>query len=84
MSEQGWARNAGKTGGQDRVEKMWNDIYYGNGKSGLTTRMNDVEKDIKLIQEREDRRSKKQDRIELAVWAAVIMEIANFIFSHIH
>jgi hypothetical protein len=49
-AESGWNRNAGKTGGQDRVDKMWNDLYYGNGKAGITVRMELMEqwqKDMK-------------------------------------
>jgi hypothetical protein len=46
--------------------------------------MVEVEKDIKLIQELEERRTKKLDRIEVAVVIGVILMILNLISTHIH
>ena len=79
MSPESW-----RNGDGDRIKKMWDDIYYGNGKPGLTTRMSDMEKDVKLILEREAERSKKMQRIELAVWVAVVAAIINILTSHIN
>jgi hypothetical protein len=84
MSDAGWPRNEQQTGGLDRVGRLENIILYGNGKPGLTTRMVEVEKDIKLIQELEERRTKKLDRIEVAVVIGVILMILNLISTHIH
>lgn len=69
---------------EEKLHEIRKDLYIGNGRPGLTYRMQSVENDVMGIKEREDRRSKKQDRIELAVWAAVIMGILQLIFSHIH
>lgn len=59
------------------------DMYYGNGKPGLTTRMEKVEDAVKAIHDGIEKQEKKQDRIELLVWAAVIAGIANLIFGHL-
>jgi hypothetical protein len=59
------------------------DLYRGNGRPGLTTRVWNVENDIEQIKVREEKRTKKWDRIEILVWAAVIAAIANLISSHL-
>lgn len=67
-----------------RLGKLEKDIWFGNGQPGLTTRMAAVEQTLKANKEAEERRYKKQDRIEILVWGALITAIANLIFSHLH
>lgn len=66
-----------------RLAKLEQDIWFGNGRPGLTTRMATVENILQTNKEAEERRYKKQDRIEILVWGALITAIANLIFSHI-
>lgn len=73
-----WRKNMEET-----VREIRKDLYVGNGKPGMTYRMASVEKDVSAIQEREDRRSKKQDRIEVAVWVGVILTILNLLVAHL-
>lgn len=59
------------------------DLYRGNGKPGLTQRMAAVETSIEGLKEREAKKDAKQDRIELAVWAAVVVAVVNFIVQRL-
>lgn len=65
------------------VDRHDQDLYRGNGKPGLTTRMQMAENEIRDICEREERSAKKRDRIELLVWGALIVAIANLISAHL-
>jgi hypothetical protein len=65
------------------IERHDQDLYRGNGKPGLTTRIQMIEQDIRDICERENRAAKKRDRIELLVWGALIVALANLVSSHI-
>lgn len=58
-------------------------MWFGNGKPGMTTRMATVENILEAHKEADDRRNNKQDRIEVLVWGALIVAIANLVFSHI-
>lgn len=57
---------------------------YGNGRPGLKERASIMEMDINGLKDREEKRMRKQDRIELAVWAAVALAVMNLIFAHFH
>lgn len=61
-------------------------MWFGNGKPGMTTRMVTVENGLESITQSikitDERRAKKQDRIEILVWGALIAAIANLVFSH--
>ncbi len=65
------------------IDRHDQDLYRGNGKPGLTTRIQMLENELMAVNEREDRRAKKSDRIEILVWGALIAAIANLILSHI-
>ncbi len=67
----------------DRFKRLEETIFFGNGKPGLCTRMETVENNVASIREREERRARKQDRIEVAVWAGVFLMILNLIVSHL-
>jgi len=73
-----------RTSTDEKIQEIRKELFTGNGRRGLTYRMQSVEDDIASLKEREDRRSKKQDRIELAVWAAVVMAIIQLITGHLH
>jgi hypothetical protein len=64
------------------VERHDQDLYRGNGKPGLTERMRMAEKEIEDMVDRELRSVKKRDRVELLVWGALIVAIANLISTH--
>lgn len=66
-----------------RLSKLEKDMWLGNGKPGLTTRMATVENILETNKEAEERRYRKQDRIEILLWGAIIAGIANLIFSHL-
>lgn len=68
----------------EKLQEIRKDLYIGNGRPGLTYRVASVEADVRAIKEREERRSKKQDRIEVAVWVAVVMAIIQLVTSHFH
>lgn len=65
-----------------RLLALEKDMWIGNGKPGLTTRMANVENTLEASKEAENRRYRKQDRIEVLLWGALITAIANLIFSH--
>ena len=74
-----WRKNT-----DDTIREIRRDLYIGNGRPGLTYRVASVEADVQAIKDREERRSKKQDRIEVAVWVAVVMAIIQLVTSHLH
>lgn len=65
------------------IGEIRRDLYTGNGKPGLTYRMNTAELDIKRLQELDERRAKKQDRIEIGVWITFIGTLIGLIFQHL-
>lgn len=65
------------------VQRHERDLYRGNGKPSLTVRMELMENAIENLLELEEAKAKKQDRIQMLVWAALITGIANLVFSHL-
>lgn len=74
-----WKRNI-----DEKVQEIRRDLYLGNGRPGLTYRVASNESEIQGLKDREEKRLKKQDRIEVAVWVGVILMILNLIVSHLH
>lgn len=70
-----------RTATDEKISEL-RSTMYGNGRPGLKERVTTVELEITGLREREENRMRKQDRIELAVWAAVAIAIINLIFTH--
>ncbi|MHB1952143.1 MAG: hypothetical protein ACYCOU_00220 [Sulfobacillus sp.] len=75
--EDGWRKTMEET-----IREIRKDLYVGNGRPGMTYRMASVEKDIEGIHEREERRSRKLDRIEAGILAGIVLMILNLIATH--
>ena len=85
MSPESWRTGDNSSRIKEDVAKHDRDLYSSDKYNpGLTLRMADMEKDMKGVLEREDKRSKKLDRIELAVWAAIVMAIVTILTNHLH
>ena len=61
------------------------DLYIGRGRDNpsITERMQRMEQIIEQMVENEKTRVKKQNQIQLLVWAALITGLANLVFSHL-
>lgn len=61
------------------------DLYIDRDRDNpsITTRMKRMEQTIEQMLKNEENRAKKQDRIQLLVWGALIVGLANLVFSHL-
>lgn len=67
----------------ETIKEIRRDLYIGNGRPGLTYRMASAETDIQSLKEKEERRAKKQDRIEVGVWLAFVASVIGMILQHL-
>lgn len=58
-----------------RLDRVYNDVYFGNGKPGLTTRMQSAEERQDAMDARCDKSDKKLGRIELMFWTIIVLLI---------
>lgn len=76
---------------QLRVAAIEKDLWKGNGKPGLCTRMEVAEGDIEAVNARCDNTDKRFDNIDKKVWAVIMIgltilgtSVANLIKSEEH
>jgi hypothetical protein len=73
----------GDPGGlREDVGKLWNDVYYGNGKPGIVTRVQSVEDAVDRIEQTLDKFTKNQDRIIWLIVSVVILAVLNLVMKH--
>lgn len=58
---------------EKRLDRVYNDVYFGNGKPGLTTRMQSVEERQDAMDERCDKSDKKFDRMQAMLWTMIVL-----------
>jgi hypothetical protein len=73
----------GDTGGlRDDISKLWNDIYYGNGKPGMVTRVQSLENAVDRIEATLADFKKAVYWLLTLVLGAVILQIVNLVVKH--
>ena len=63
---------------REDLSKLWTDMYYGNGKPGVTTRiqrLEDAVEDLKSIK-------KQQEKIMWLIVSVVILAVLQLVLKH--
>lgn len=76
MAETG-IRDSGRF--RDDLSKLWNDMYYGNGKPGVVTRLQSLEEAVDRIEATLEKFNKTQDRVVWLIVSAVILAVINLV-----
>lgn len=69
---------------EERFQRIEKDLWYGNGKRGLTTRMQQVEDKIENMSKSAEQAEKNSFQIKLLLIGAIVTAIAAAIISHVH
>lgn len=56
-----------------RLDRVYNDVYFGNGLPGLVTRMKQSEDRHEAMDERCEKSDKKVDRLGTMFWAIIVL-----------
>lgn len=67
---------------RDDVKRLVKDVYYGNGKPGITTRVQLLEDAVERIGETLERFNKLQDKIVWLLVGTVALAVLNLVIKH--
>lgn len=56
-----------------RLDRVYNDVYFGNGLPGLVTRMKQSEDRHEAMDERCEKADKRMDRLGIMFWAIIVL-----------
>lgn len=62
-----------------QLEKVFKDVYFGNGKPGLTTRMETAENCLEAHGERMDASDKRQDAVDKKFWWIIVLLVTTIV-----
>ena len=79
MAETG-TRGSGRF--RDDLGKLWNDMYYGNGKPGITTRTQQLEDAVDRIEETLAKFERAVYWLVGLVLGALVLQVVNLVTKH--
>lgn len=68
--------------GRPQIDKMWNDLYYGNGKPGVCTRLELLEDAVERTEKVLEKFSNTMNRVVWLIVSGVILAVLNLVIHH--
>jgi hypothetical protein len=68
--------------GRHRIDKIWNDLYYGNGKPGVCTRLELLEDAVERTEKVLEKFSNTMNRVVWLIVSGVILAVLNLVIHH--
>lgn len=75
MAEPGYNSESGR----HRIDKIWNDLYHGNGKPGVCTRLELLEDAMDRTENAIEKFNKTLDRVVWLIVSGVILAVLNLV-----
>ena len=76
----------GRMGGlspDEMATQVFSEMYVGNGKGSMKTRMETAEGSIKYLEKAREKDATQRSRLELALWVAILSFCADMILKHL-